>query len=341
MLILGLVKSEDHVCCRYRLSAFRDHLAQEGHQLEVCPWPQSWLGRLFIHKKLRHADVVVVQRRLLAPWELLLVRRAAKRLVFDFDDAVFLRDSYAPNGLASTGRKTAFARMVRAADLVMAGNSFLGANAEAVITTARVRIEPTRVDSSLYPLARHERTDAGVKLVWIGSSSTLQGLERSVELWEEIGRNCPGVSLKLLCDKGLVLRHLRVEFSEWSKESEAKQLADADIGVSWLPPDDWSRGKCGLKVLQYMAAGLPVVANPVGVQTQMVRHGETGYLAETPAEWCEAVARLSADPALRRRMGRAGRQVVEEHYSIEAGAALWTDQLRQLTEAPHLTEVGV
>jgi glycosyltransferase involved in cell wall biosynthesis len=113
-------------------------------------------------------------------------------------------------------------------------------------------------------------------------------------------------------------------------------LAAADIGISWVPDDDWSRGKCGLKVLQYMAAGLPVVANPVGVHAEMVRHGETGFLAQTPAQWVEAMNCLVHDPPLRRRMGQAGRQRVEEVFSVSIGARRWLvllDGLRQRREA--------
>src|SRR4029077_10770850 len=98
------------------------------------------------------------------------------------------------------------------------------------------------------------------------------------------------------------------------KASEVAGSAAGGICISWLPEDPWSRGKCGLKVLQYMAAGLPVVANPVGVHTEMIRHGENGYLAESPAEWARAVLELARSPALRRRMGAAGRRRVERDY---------------------------
>ena len=109
-------------------------------------------------------------------------------------------------------------------------------------------------------------------------------------------------------------------------------MATSDIGISWLPDDTWSQGKCGLKVLQYMAAGLPVVANPVGVQAEMVRHGETGFLAETPDQWAEAVGRLARDPALRRTMGRAGRRRVETGFSVAFGAGRWLEVLRRLEQ---------
>jgi glycosyltransferase involved in cell wall biosynthesis len=193
---------------------------------------------------------------------------------------------------------------------------------------------PTCVEARQYPLASHQRAGAGVRLAWIGSSSTLKGLERMTPLWDEIGRRCPGVALKLICDQNLSLTHLPVEFRAWSAATEAAELAGADIGVSWVPDDNWSRGKCGLKVLQYMAAGLPVIANPVGVQADIVRHGQTGFLAKEPEEWCAAVARLAADPALRARMGRAGRKLVESHYSVAAGAASWITVLDQLAQAP-------
>ncbi|MGH7221957.1 MAG: glycosyltransferase, partial [Gemmataceae bacterium] len=110
------------------------------------------------------------------------------------------------------------------------------------------------------------------------------------------------------------------------------EIARADIGISWIPDDSWSRGKCGLKVLQYLAAGLPVIANPVGVQVEMVKHGETGFLAQTPAEWIEAVRRLAQDPELRIRMGRAGRRLVETRYSVAVGAASWVRLLDQQRE---------
>jgi glycosyltransferase involved in cell wall biosynthesis len=331
MLVLGLVKNEHHVCCRYRLTAFREHLAREGHVLELRAWPRTWLGRFLIRKQLQRADVVIVQRRLLAAWELLLVRRAAKRLVFDFDDAVFLRDSYAQAGTVSVSRHAAFARMVRAADLVVAGNQYLGETAQSLIGSARVCVQPTRVNPHRYPLATHNQAGPRTRLVWIGSASTLRGLERSADLWDTIGLRCPSTSFKIICDKPLKLQYMPVEFCPWSEATEGRDLADADIGVSWLPEDSWSRGKCGLKVLQFMAAGLPVIANPVGVQTEMIRHGETGFLAETVDEWCQAVRRLASDPALRRRMGQAGRRVVEGEYNVEASAALWTSHLQQLT----------
>src|SRR5262249_38844418 len=134
----------------------------------------------------------------------------------------------------------------------------------------------------------------------------------------------------------LQLTHLPVTFVPWSEATEAAELAEADIGINWLPDDLWSQGKCGLKILQYMAAGLPVVANAVGVQADLVRHGETGLAAENASDWLSAIETLARDPVLRRRLGQAGRQRVLDDFSVERGAALWLQVLANLPDSsPH------
>ncbi len=123
----------------------------------------------------------------------------------------------------------------------------------------------------------------------------------------------------------------------WAEAQEAQQLAAGQIGISWLPDDLWSRGKCGLKVLQYQAAGLPVVANPVGSHIEMIRPGVSGFLATEPAEWVDAVRRLAADPALRRRMGMAARRGVEADYSVAA----WSETfVHSMTGGPRPPTTG-
>jgi glycosyltransferase involved in cell wall biosynthesis len=169
-----------------------------------------------------------------------------------------------------------------------------------------------------------------VRLVWVGSSSTLQGLERFRDTLEAVGRAVPGVRLKLICDRFMTLDNLPVDAVPWSAAAESAEVAAADVGIGWVPDDPWSRGKCGLKVLQYQAAGLPVVANPVGVQAAFVRDGETGFRAETTDDWVSAVRRLAEDPDLRRRLGAAGRRQVEERYSVAAGGRLWVEQLDRM-----------
>jgi glycosyltransferase involved in cell wall biosynthesis len=329
---LAFVESLDHVCCRYRLRAFQPLLAQAGHQLDLRALPLHWWSRCRLFRQARAWDGVILQRKLLDPLQLLLLRRSAQRLIYDLDDAVFLRDSYAAKGPHSARRLRRFAATVRAADAVVAGNAFLANQVMSAARKNHATIVPTCVDPDHYPGARHQRTPGSAQLVWIGSSSTLQGLQAIAPMLEQIGQRWRGLRLKLICDRFFHLERLPVVACPWDADREAEELAAADIGISWLPDDLWSRGKCGLKVLQYMAAGLPVVANPVGVHCELVRHGETGFLVETPHAWLEALGRLAHDPALRRRLGQAGRKCVAAQYSVTAGAQRWLGILGNLQE---------
>ena len=242
-------------------------------------------------------------------------------MIFDFDDAVLYRDSYDRRGPHHRRRSDRFERTVRVADAVIAGNDFLaGCALKAGADSDRVRVIPTCIDAGRAGPAAEPRRGPGLDLVWIGSASTMAGLAQQRPLWERIGREIPGVRLRMVCDQFLRFDALPVVDVPWSESTEAADVASADVGISWIPDDLWSRGKCGLKVLQYQAACLPVVANPVGVHPEMIKSGVDGFLASTPDEWVEAIRKLTSDPDLRRRMGRMARASMEANYSVESWA---------------------
>lgn len=322
--MVALVETVDHVCCRYRLAAFRPALRDIGHSLELVPLPRGLFARVRLFHSLRSADLVVLQRKLLSRVELALLRRSARRLAFDFDDAVWLRDSYSPRGLHSGRRRRRFARTVAACDLVIAGNRFLATEAERYARPGAVCVVPTCVEPAAYLIAGHRLRP--VRLVWVGSASTLRGLQQARPVLDAIVDAVPGVRLSLVCDRAADLGRMPVDLVSWSEQSEAVAIADADVGIAFVPDDDWSRGKCGLKVLQYQAAGLPVVANPVGVHAEMVTP-DTGFLAETPDEWATAVDLLAADPGLRATLGTNARRQTEDEYSVTVGCQLWAEAL--------------
>lgn len=327
MRLAALVESEDHVCCRYRLAAFRAPLAAAGHSLELVSLPRSWFGKLTLGRDLAAFDAVILQRKLLPRFAIDQLRRRVRRLLFDFDDAVWLRDSHSAKGFDDQRRARRFRHILQACDLAVAGNEYLAAEARRHIAPERVCVIPTCVDECRYPI-RQNIGDA-LQLVWVGSSSTLRGLERFLPTLSAIGATNPGIRLKLICDRFLTIPHLIVDACQWNEATEAAEIAAADIGIGWVPDDPWSRGKCGLKVLQYQAAGLPVIANPVGVQAEFVRDGETGFRATNTEDWVNAVRRLAADAGLRRRLGDAGRRLVEANFNIAAGVRLWIAALKR------------
>jgi len=329
MHIIAFVESVEHVCCRYRIAAFNDIWKRAGHRLEFVAIPRGFFARARMMRKLREADVVIVQRKFFNVLESQMLRQACRKIVFDFDDALWLRDSYSAKGFESASRLRGFRRMMKLADVVVAGNTILAEQAKQFHHRDSVHIIPTCINLEQYPLPPR-KSDKPLSLVWIGSSSTLQGIEQRRDLWERIGQEVPGIRLKIICDRFPQFQHLPVDVVPWNEATEAAELASADIGIGWVPDDPWSRGKCGLKLLQYHTAGLPVIANPVGVQAEIVRHGETGLLATTDEEWIAAVKQLAADAEERAQFGSAGREQVEMRYSLEAGGRLWAELLARL-----------
>lgn len=332
MKLIGLVDSEDHVCCRYRLAAFRPILAAAGHSLDLVPLPDNPLTRLRTFCSLARYDAVILQRKLLARLSTALLRRYCQRLIFDLDDAVWLRDSYHPKGVESEKRLRRFETTCQMADLVVAGNDHLAHFSERYAPTRVVTI-PTCVDPSRYSVAEHR--SANPTLVWVGSSSTLAGLQRIRGTLEAVGQAIPGLTLKIICDEPIEFEALNVKYVPWTEAGEASEIASSDIGIAWMPDDAWSRGKCGLKVLQYLAAGVPVVANRVGVHLTMVREGMTGLLADSPEDWIRAIRTLADNPDLRRKLGATGRTYVEFDYSVAEGGRHWVAALDRLATETH------
>jgi glycosyltransferase involved in cell wall biosynthesis len=347
MRLLALVDSPDHVCCRYRIRAFEPALSQAGWTL-TCE--QLERGAIFRVPQLTGAarfDSVILQRKLLPTWQLAILRRSARHLIFDFDDAILFRDSYDPRGPSCPWRERRFAATVQVADAVVAGNDFLADCAlRAGAPAERVHLIPTCVEPRNYPLPdrlpQQNRPAGGVDLVWIGSSSTFQGLEQKRDLWERLGRDIPGLRLRVICDRYPERWQIPIVPVPWTKESEGRELAAGQIGISWMPDDVWSRGKCGLKVLQYQAARLPVVANPVGLHSELIEPSVTGFLPTTEDRWVDAVQTLAADSQRRLKMGRLARQRVETGFSIEAWAesfvaaisGVQTPALEEMTRIP-------
>ncbi|MGO9115550.1 MAG: glycosyltransferase family 4 protein [Thermoguttaceae bacterium] len=331
MKVLALIESADHVCYRYRFNALAWSLAQEGLLLDALPI-QRGVGRIPTLLAGSRADIVILQRKLLPAWQLAILRRHATCLVYDIDDALFRRDTYTWKNQQSHSRLSRFRGIVRAADAVLAGNEYLTQFASIYVDPSRVHFVPTCVEPSWYPLASHRRSGSWARLGWIGQRCMLPSLDAMGEHLIAIGKRLPDVSLRVISDALPQISGVRMELRPWSSATEAAELAATDIGVSWLCDDLWGQGKCGLKVLQYMAAGLPVVANSVGVHRKMIVHGQSGFLVDTPDEWAEAVALLAENPSLRHRMGTTARRIVENDYNVSRWGPKVARLLRQLVD---------
>lgn len=215
--------------------------------------------------------------------------------------------------------------IMRRADLFIAGSSYLADRARRA-GARRVEIVPTVVDIDRYPAARREASANSVVIGWIGSPKTAHYLLSVKRLLSRM----TGISCVAIGAREDQVAGGPFKAKPWSEATEVDLLRRVDIGIMPLPDEPWTRGKCGYKLIQYMACGLPVVASPVGANTDIVRHGENGFLASTEGQWVEALARLVARPDLRRRMGSAGRELVESNFSLQVLAPRLEGLLRSL-----------
>lgn len=228
------------------------------------------------------------------------------------------------------GRK--IAHVMQGAQLVIAGNDYLADYARRA-GAARVEIIPTVIDLEKYsPAFVTHRSSAPFTIGWIGSPSTAKYLQTIAPALAEVCAGGNGV-VRLIGSGQIHLPGVPVEVLPWDETTEINELKQFDVGIMPLPDESWERGKCGFKLIQYMACGLPVVASPVGVNSKIVEQGVNGYLAETPAEWIQSLNALLLDVDQRKRMGQAGRKKVEQGYSLQMTGPRLAGLIRSAVES--------
>lgn len=323
MKIACLTDALDHVSHRYRIRQYAPGLAARGIEIEPHAIPSEMGARIGLFRRLRRYDAVILQRRLLNLASFMILRTCSRKLVYDFDDALWVRDSnrFATASLTLWSR---FRRSVRCADLVIAGNEYLQTAARR--KNRNTVVLPTAVDTSRYvpagpgghAEAEHVGREGGLRAVWIGSSSTLLFLEALLPMLKPLADELPGFRVAVISDRFPECPEIPIERIPWSEAGEAESLRQADVGLMPLFDDAWTRGKCGLKLIQYGAAGLPSVYSSVGSAAGIAPPGVAGFAAATAEQWRESLAALAADRNLRARMGQAARKRVEEAYSVQA-----------------------
>ena len=315
MKVLLLIRSFSSPSARYRILQYLPAIQSSGIEVCVECLPSGWLARRRLFRRAAEFDVVVLQKRLLPVHMVRALRRHAKRLIYDFDDAVLFR-SPGKGGAESATRRRRFRAIISAADVVLAGNSYLSQIAAPF--AKRIIVLPTVIDPEKYDRAASVVTQDSetVTIGWIGSRTTMRYLLSIRDALDQLTSRVGNIRLKIVSNSFMDLQKMPVLKKPWHSEDEAADVAGFDIGIAPSFDDPWSMGKCGFKILQYMACSVPVICTPVGVQSEMVADGENGYWATTFEEWIERLSRLAESPEERRRMGRAGRTLLDERYSL-------------------------
>jgi glycosyltransferase involved in cell wall biosynthesis len=320
---------------RFRVEQYFPYL--RAHQVEPKwqPLAGSIKKRFSVYRQLPFYDVVCIQRRLLSPLEFYWIRRKSSKILFDLDDAIMYRSSSSSRP-HSFSRRLKFRCMVRKSDIVIAGNQFLKDEILNAVPRKRVFVIPTAIDTSLYPKKKEAGGGPEIVLGWIGTKGNLRYLQRLEPVFESLSKRFPHLRLKIVSDGRFDSAHLPVINKSWKLEEENEDLISFDIGLMPLDDHPWSKGKCGLKIIQYLSVGVPVVCTPVGINRDIAKDGVNGFWAGTDQEWVDRLSTLLRDPALRRQMGLKGIEAVEKGYSLSVTSETFLRVLQTLTSERRL-----
>lgn len=248
------------------------------------------------------------------------------KVIFDFDDSIWLHNISAGNKrLAFLKNAEKTAQIIKLSDTVVAGNGYL--KQYALRYNPNVTIIPTTIDTEEYK--PDKKPNSKICIGWSGSITTIQHFELAIPFLEKIQEKyADQIEIKVIGDGNYRHNELNIQGIAWKKETELQELNAIDIGIMPLPDDEWAKGKCGLKGLQYMALEIPTILSPVGVNSEIIQHGKNGFLATTNEEWFSCIEQLIESKELRTQIGKLARQTVVDSYSVisqrERYAALFT-----------------
>ncbi len=317
MKILFLVQGLDVAASRYRVLQYLPYLKEHGIEASVQRFPKGFFNKLKVFKSVNQYDILFIQRKRFPVLWLKLIRKNARKIVYDFDDSVMFRNSKYVSNVSKT-RVKMFKNMVNASDHVIAGNEYLQKNTAPY--TQDVTIIPSPIDITSYPQKSYTEKSDNITLGWVGAHGSIHYLKKMKPIFEALGKRNGKLRLKIICDTFFDCENMVVDKKQWNEKDEVADIQSFDIGLMPLMDDPWSHGKCGLKVLQCLATGVPVVCSPAGINKEIVEDGVHGFWANTQEEWTEKLETLINDHDLRKRMGKEGRKRVIDYYSLKANA---------------------
>lgn len=330
---------------RFRYEQYLSHLQQKGFETVISPFFTQQAYDLFYQSgnllsKIYAITLCYIKRLLLlfktSRYDFIFIHREAapagppiieyfvskvskKKLIFDFDDAIWLTDNEDESRLTGILRCRWKVRFIcRWSYKVSCGNTYLANYARQF--NSNVVINPTTIDTQHLhkPGRRHKSSLDKITVGWTGSHSTLKYLKAILPALQGLGRKFPEVAFLIIADRNPLLPLNNHLYRRWMKSTEIADLQAIDIGIMPMPDDPWTRGKGGFKALQYMALEIPAIVSPVGINREIVQHGVEGYWCSTVDEWLARLEELMMDPDKRSEMGIRGRQKVIKHYSVES-----------------------
>jgi len=339
---------------RYRFEQYLNYLKSEGWDWELSEIITEKGDKIFYHpgnyfkkaaiilksflirfKDLRRAknfDVIFIQREALLLGSSYFEKQFFKKnkVVFDFDDSIWLLDTSPENKKFEFLKNPDKTKInIAHAHFVIAGNSFLANYAKQF--NSNTIIIPTTIDTGFHIPKPELRNKKKIVIGWSGSISTIKHFEIAIPALKEISQKYPNqIEIHVIGQGSYSHPEINVISKNWSAKTEVDDLNSFDIGIMPLPDDEWVKGKCGLKGLSYMACGVATIMSSVGVNSEIIEHGKNGFLAASQADWINYLSQLVENSNLRHTMGQAGRETVVKNYSVNANKVKYLEVLKSL-----------
>lgn len=357
VLIICLHRKDRSPGQRFRYEQYFSFLEANGYQFDISILLNEKDDRAFYSKgnyfrkfiiylkalmirtrdwsRMNRYDIIFIFRDAMMTGSAFFEKRFARskaKIIYDFDDAIWWEHnvSVVNKRLAFLKDSSKTGAIIRLSDLVFAGNQYLADYAAQF--NKNISIIPTTIDTAVYVPGKKDEQKKTICIGWSGSFSTIQHFATAIPALKKIKEKFGDrVSFKIIGDKNYYCAELETKGDAWVASTEIEDLSQIDIGIMPLPDDEWAKGKCGLKGLQYMALEIPTLMSPVGVNTEIIQHGINGYLPDKEDEWVKALSDLIENKELRERIGKAGRQTVINKYSVEAWKQKYLDNFNKLT----------
>ncbi len=304
---------------------------KKGHFLKkfffLC---RSILRRYNDLKSIQGYDIVFIQREAFLLGTVYFERKISESgvpIIFDFDDAIWEVNSAGGNkALSFLKNPDKTSRILSLSSVVIAGNEYLAEYA--LQFNSNVTVIPTTIDTSYhFPKVINPKVVIG----WTGTFSTFPYLEALIPLLSRIKNKYTDVEFKIIVDFDLEIPELGTRTTIWNKFQEIDQLREISIGIMPLPDNIWTRGKCGFKGLQYMSLSIPTLMSPVGVNTEIIKDSENGFLPESDDQWFNRLSELIESSAMRTKIGKKGYESLVKHYSVQVNKKHYLKLFEEVT----------
>lgn len=329
MDVLFLTHSPDAPSVKWRVHQFLPHLESCGIRATVRAIDGGLLGKLKLIKSAEGYDAVVLQKRLLNTFLLKRLRRMARKLVYEFDDAVMVKRS-GDGVVPSRGRRKRFGYIVSHADGVVTTNAYLARMAAEFVEERNIHLVPNGIDAAKWETKGSYDAGSPFVIGWQGTASNLQYLKLIAEPLKQLADEGNNLVLKIVSDGTIDIPGVPLVIHPYSARTEVEDILSFDVGIAPLSDDAWTKGKQSVKILCYFAAGLPVVASAAESHNAYIEHERNGFLAADGRDWHKMIGDLIRSKSLRESVGKRARALAESRFSIASIAEGYAKILRSL-----------